>query len=116
MVYLLWLKHRRDFKHLHSYASSLSLNEIQHAEQYKAPPVLYCRVKRGFKAAREDEIEARSGELLAISALASFEWVVVKPIGRLGGPGLMPIPYLGIRDAETGQIYNDQPKAIQGAS
>lgn len=56
-----------------------------------------------FKAERPDELEAQAGEAIVVIAQSNHEWFIAKPIGRLGGPGLIPITYVQLRDALTGQ-------------
>lgn len=36
------------------------------------------------------------------SAQSNQEWFVAKPIGRLGGPGLIPVSYVLILNMATG--------------
>ena len=49
-----------------------------------------------FEATRSDELDCRTGEILIPCALSNDEWVVAKPISRLGGPGLVPINFLSV--------------------
>ncbi|KAI9485229.1 MAG: hypothetical protein EXX96DRAFT_2016 [Benjaminiella poitrasii] len=80
-------------------------NEVQ--AQKKLQP-LYGIVLYDFQAERLDELEAKAGEAIIIIAQSNAEWFVAKPIGRLGGPGLIPVSFVDIRDATTGQtVKND---------
>lgn len=75
-----------------------------------------------FKAERPDELDAMKGEPIVVIAQSNHEWYVysehgtatrdlradlrrfvAKPIGRLGGPGLIPVAFVEIRDPATGQ-------------
>ncbi|KAL0074597.1 hypothetical protein J3Q64DRAFT_1777484 [Phycomyces blakesleeanus] len=79
------------------------------------PPVkkmqpLYGVVLYDFQAERFDELDARAGESILVIAQSNVEWFVAKPIGRLGGPGLIPVSFVEIRDALTGHtITSSQP-------
>jgi PX domain/SH3 domain len=68
-----------------------------------------------FEAERSDELDAVAGEALIVIARSNPEWVVCKPIGRLGGPGLIPFSYLEFRDMATGQLVTEVEKAFQEA-
>lgn len=53
-------------------------------------------------------MDAKAGEPIIIIAQSNAEWFVAKPIGRLGGPGLIPVSFVDIRDASTGRtVKND---------
>ncbi|KAI8869198.1 hypothetical protein GQ42DRAFT_147409 [Ramicandelaber brevisporus] len=68
---------------------------------------VYGIVLFDFTAERPDELSAKSGEPIIIIAQSDHEWYVAKPIGRLGGPGLIPIAYVEVRDVQTGQAVDD---------
>ncbi|KAF7723691.1 bud emergence protein 1 [Apophysomyces ossiformis] len=68
---------------------------------------LYGIVLYDFKAERSDELQAKQGEAIVVIAQSSAEWFVAKPIGRLGGPGLIPVSFVEIRNAQTGQTVDD---------
>lgn len=72
----------------------------------KAQP-LYGIVLYDFQAERSDELDAKAGEPIIIIAQSNAEWYVAKPIGRLGGPGLIPVSFVDIRDASTGRTVNN---------
>ncbi|RCI03688.1 bud emergence protein 1 [Rhizopus stolonifer] len=83
-------------------------SEVHH----KAQP-LYGIVLYDFKAERSDELDAKAGEPIIIIAQSNSEWYVAKPIGRLGGPGLIPISFVDIRDASTGRtVKNELPQSF----
>ncbi|PWN47192.1 hypothetical protein IE53DRAFT_262904 [Violaceomyces palustris] len=74
---------------------------------------LYAVVKYNFVAERDDELEAKAGEPIIVIAQSNFEWFVAKPIGRLGGPGLIPVTFVEIRDLVTGQPIEDVQELIE---
>ncbi|KAG0169053.1 bud emergence protein 1 [Apophysomyces sp. BC1034] len=69
----------------------------------KKAPHLYGVVLYDFQAERSDELDAKAGEPIIVIAQSNFEWFVAKPIGRLGGPGLIPVSFVEVRDAITGK-------------
>ncbi|KAI8879047.1 hypothetical protein K501DRAFT_257521 [Backusella circina FSU 941] len=77
-------------------------------QEHKKVPV-YGVVIYDFKAERPDELEAHAGEAIVVIAQSNHEWFIAKPIGRLGGPGLIPISYVQLRDALTGQQVTNYP-------
>jgi bud emergence protein 1 len=68
-----------------------------------------------FNAERQDELDAKQGEPILVVAQSSPEWFVAKPISRLGGPGLIPVSFIEIRDVTTGQPADDPLAAVQKA-
>ncbi|KAI8868316.1 hypothetical protein GQ42DRAFT_180064 [Ramicandelaber brevisporus] len=60
-----------------------------------------------FTAERDDELTVKSGEPIIIVAQSGDEWYVVRPIGRHGVPGLVPITYIEVRDVQTGEAVSD---------
>lgn len=66
-----------------------------------------------FTAERPDELDARAGEPLTVVAQSNREWFVAKPIGRLGGAGLIPAAFVEIRDPTTGKPIEDVDKLIE---
>ncbi|GAA5808927.1 hypothetical protein MFLAVUS_002326 [Mucor flavus] len=68
---------------------------------------VYGIVMYDFKAERPDELEAQAGEAIVVIAQSNHEWFVAKPIGRLGGPGLIPVSFIQVRDALTGELIQD---------
>jgi len=77
--------------------------------------MVYGIVMYDFKAERQDELEAKEGEAIIVIAQSNPEWFVAKPITRLGGPGLIPVSFIEIRDMATGQAVPDQLEAVQRA-
>lgn len=65
-----------------------------------------------FHAERPDELEAKAGEPIVVIAQSNHEWFVAKPIGRLGGPGLIPVTFVEIRDPLTGRALDQFPSTI----
>ena len=77
--------------------------------------MVYGIVMYHFKAERPDELEAEEGEAIIVIAQSNPEWFVAKPIGRLGGPGLIPVSFIEIRDMSTGKPVADPQMAVQQA-
>ncbi|KAK9369208.1 protein scd2/ral3 [Lipomyces kononenkoae] len=76
---------------------------------------LYGVVQYDFVAERPDELEAYEGDAVLVVAQSNHEWFVAKPIGRLGGPGLLPISYVEIRDMTSGKPIENVEDAIAKA-
>lgn len=72
----------------------------------KSGTMVYGIVMYDFQAERADELEAKAGEAIIVIAQSNPEWFVAKPIGRLGGPGLIPVTFVEIRD-----MVSDTPVA-----
>jgi bud emergence protein 1 len=77
--------------------------------------MVYGIVMYDFKAERPDELEAKEGEAIIVIAQSNPEWFVAKPITRLGGPGLIPVSFIEIRDMTTGKAVTDTQEAVQRA-
>ena len=77
--------------------------------------MVYGIVIYDFNAERPDELEAKAGEAIIVIAQSNPEWFVAKPIGRLGGPGLIPVSFIEIRDMTTGKAVADAQAAVQQA-
>lgn len=77
--------------------------------------MVYGVVMYDFAAERPDELEAKAGEPIIVIAQSNPEWFVAKPIGRLGGPGLIPVSFIEIRDMGSGQAVADATEAVQRA-
>jgi bud emergence protein 1 len=77
--------------------------------------MVYGIVMYDFKAERPDELEAKEGEAIIVIAQSNPEWFVAKPITRLGGPGLIPVSFIEIRDMTTGQAVPDAAEAVARA-
>lgn len=75
----------------------------------KSGAMVYGVVMYDFHAERGDELEAKEGEAIIVIAQSNPEWFVAKPIGRLGGPGLIPVSFVQIRDmASNTPVVNPQ--------
>ena len=72
----------------------------------KTTPV-YGVVQYDFIAEQKDELNVKAGESIIVIAQSNHEWFVCKPIGRLGGPGLVPISFIEIRDVATGKAVEN---------
>lgn len=77
--------------------------------------MVYGVVMYDFKAERPDELEAKEGEAIIVIAQSNPEWFVAKPISRLGGPGLIPVSFIEIRDMTTGTAVPDPQEAVARA-
>ncbi|KAI9370641.1 hypothetical protein BJX61DRAFT_514806 [Aspergillus egyptiacus] len=77
--------------------------------------MVYGIVQYDFQAERPDELEAKAGEAIIVIAQSNPEWFVAKPIGRLGGPGLIPVSFVELRDMQTGQAVTDPLEAVRRA-
>lgn len=77
--------------------------------------MVYGMVQYDFAAERPDELEAKAGEPIIVIAQSNPEWFVAKPIGRLGGPGLIPVSFIEIRDMATGRAVPDAQAAVTAA-
>ena len=81
----------------------------------KAMGGVYGVVSYDFNAERPDELDAKEGEAIIVIAQSNPEWFVAKPITRLGGPGLIPVSFIEIRDMTTGKAVEDPLAAVQNA-
>jgi bud emergence protein 1 len=77
--------------------------------------MVYGIVMYDFAAERPDELDAKQGEAIIVIAQSNPEWFVAKPIGRLGGPGLIPVSFIEIRDMSSGAAVPDAQQAVQRA-
>ena len=80
---------------------------IDHKRPAPKTSPLYGIVQYDFQAERPDELDAKAGEAIIIIAQSNHEWFVAKPIGRLGGPGLIPVSFIEIRDMATGKAIGN---------
>lgn len=71
---------------------------------------LYAIVLYDFQAEKSDELTAYAGENLFICAHHNYEWFIAKPIGRLGGPGLVPVGFVSIVDIASGYATGEDVK------
>ncbi|CAG8556002.1 3310_t:CDS:2 [Acaulospora colombiana] len=86
-------------------SESNALLDVHNAGQKPQP--LYGIVLYDFVAERPDELDAKAGEPIIVIAQSNHEWFVAKPIGRLGGPGLIPVAFIEIRDHATGKAIEN---------
>lgn len=77
---------------------------------------VYGIVVYDFHAERPDELDAKEGEAIVVIAQSNPEWFVAKPISRLGGPGLIPVSFIEIRDMTTGRAVEDPLEAVRKAN
>ncbi|WYZ45935.1 hypothetical protein EsH8_IX_000160 [Colletotrichum jinshuiense] len=77
--------------------------------------MVYGIVMYDFVAERADELEAKAGEAIIVIAQSNPEWFVAKPIGRLGGPGLIPVSFIEIRDMATDSAVGNASDAVKKA-
>jgi bud emergence protein 1 len=77
--------------------------------------MVYGVVMYDFKAERPDELDAKEGEAIIVIAQSNPEWFVAKPITRLGGPGLIPVSFIEIRDMTNGKPVGDPQEAVRRA-
>jgi bud emergence protein 1 len=80
-----------------------------------AGAMVYGVVMYDFKAERPDELDAKAGEAIIVIAQSNPEWFVAKPITRLGGPGLIPVAFIEIRDMATNTPVDDPQEAVRRA-
>jgi bud emergence protein 1 len=81
----------------------------------KSGATVYGIVMYDFQAERADELEAKAGEAVIIIAQSNPEWFVAKPISRLGGPGLIPVSFVEIRDMATNTPVPNPHDAVKRA-
>ncbi|KAI8632488.1 hypothetical protein F5Y19DRAFT_462912 [Xylariaceae sp. FL1651] len=81
----------------------------------KTGAMVYGIVMYDFQAERADELEAKAGEAIIVIAQSNPEWFVAKPIGRLGGPGLIPVSFVEIRDMATDTAVSNAQDAVKRA-
>jgi len=77
--------------------------------------MVYGVVMYDFQAERADELEAKAGEAIIVIAQSNPEWFVAKPIGRLGGPGLIPVTFVEIRDMASNTPVANPQDAVRRA-
>ena len=81
----------------------------------KSGAMVYGVVMYDFHAERGDELEAKAGEAIIVIAQSNPEWFVAKPIGRLGGPGLIPVSFVEIRDMASNTPVANPQDAVRKA-
>ncbi|KAL4787579.1 hypothetical protein BJX76DRAFT_301233 [Aspergillus varians] len=98
-----------------SYQSHPALPRISMMSKIGGGAMVYGIVQYDFQAERPDELDAKSGEAIIVIAQSNPEWFVAKPIGRLGGPGLIPVSFVELRDMQSGQAVTDPLDAVRRA-
>lgn len=93
-------------------ASGSRLSQAEAGLPPKFQP-LYGVVQYDFVAERPDELDAKRGEPIIVIAQSNHEWFVAKPIGRLGGPGLIPVAFIEIQDKRTGRPVDNVDDLIR---
>ncbi|KAF9367412.1 bud emergence protein 1, partial [Mortierella sp. AD011] len=91
----------------HQAASNVQASSAPAPQKPKCQP-LYGIVLYDFSAEKSDELDAKVGDAILVIAQSNEDWYVAKPIGRLGGPGLIPVNFVEIRDMATGKPINVQ--------
>lgn len=81
----------------------------------RAGAMVYGVVMYDFQAERADELEAKAGEAIIVIAQSNPEWFVAKPIGRLGGPGLIPVSFVEIRDMASNTPVSNAQESVRRA-
>lgn len=102
------------------YSTSSGGNENARSSRPPSQPApksqpLYGIVQYDFVAERADELDAKRGEPIIVIAQSNHEWFVAKPIGRLGGPGLIPVAFVEIQDMTTGKPVENVEELIRSA-
>ncbi|OQE11610.1 hypothetical protein PENVUL_c002G09982 [Penicillium vulpinum] len=96
--------------------SSITKNGVFRMSALKGQgAMVYGIVQYDFQAERPDELDAKAGEAIIVIAQSNPEWFVAKPIGRLGGPGLIPVSFIELRDMQSGQAVADPLDAVRRA-
>jgi bud emergence protein 1 len=94
---------------------NMMAQQMRMSQSGKTGAMVYGIVMYDFKAERPDELEAKEGEAIIVIAQSNPEWFVAKPITRLGGPGLIPVSFIEIRDMTTGKAVPDAQQAVASA-
>lgn len=80
-----------------------------------ANPVIYGIVTQDFHAESPYELDAKASELVTIVAESSADWFLAKPTARPGGPGLIPVSLVEVREVATGHAVADKLEAVRRA-
>lgn len=107
--------HDSGYGEVHSPPGTAGAPNSQRASKLKQGAMVYGVVMYDFNAERSDELEAKAGEAIIVIAQSNPEWFVAKPIGRLGGPGLIPVSFIELRDMGTGKAIENPDAAIRQA-
>lgn len=98
-----------------SQSSQIGTPSQRMSKSGKSGAMVYGIVMYDFAAERADELEAKAGEAIIVIAQSNPEWFVAKPIGRLGGPGLIPVSFVEIRDMASDKPIENPTDAIKRA-
>lgn len=93
----------------------MAMNPQRMSKSGKSGSMVYGVVMFDFAAERADELDAKAGEAIIVIAQSNPEWFVAKPIGRLGGPGLIPVSFVEIRDMGSDKPIANPADAIKKA-
>ncbi|KAK3687754.1 hypothetical protein B0T22DRAFT_138352 [Podospora appendiculata] len=96
-------------------ASAAAVSQRSSRAASKSGAMVYGVVMYDFQAERADELEAKAGEAIIVIAQSNPEWFVAKPIGRLGGPGLIPVSFVEIRDMASNTPVANPQDAVRRA-
>ncbi|KAI0397776.1 hypothetical protein F5Y17DRAFT_291397 [Xylariaceae sp. FL0594] len=107
--------HDSGFSESHTVPSTPALSQRSSKSLGKTGAMVYGIVMYDFQAERADELEAKAGEAIIVIAQSNPEWFVAKPIGRLGGPGLIPVSFVEIRDMATDTPVPNPQDAVKRA-
>ncbi|KAL7932919.1 hypothetical protein V8C35DRAFT_66176 [Trichoderma chlorosporum] len=107
--------HDSGYGEVHSPGGSAPAAGQRMSKSSKQGAMVYGVVMYDFNAERSDELEAKAGEAIIVIAQSNPEWFVAKPIGRLGGPGLIPVSFIELRDMGTGKAIENPGEAIRKA-
>lgn len=95
--------------------STMAASQRSSKTASKSGAMVYGVVMYDFQAERADELEAKAGEAIIVIAQSNPEWFVAKPIGRLGGPGLIPVSFVEIRDMASNTPVPNPQEAVRRA-
>lgn len=99
-------QHQSHIQHSQSHSNGPTSPTSQKSPSLPKCQPLYGIVLYDFGAERADELDCKAGDAILVIAQSNEEWYVAKPIGRLGGPGLIPVNFIEIRDMVTGKPIN----------
>ncbi|OTA79963.1 hypothetical protein M434DRAFT_86790 [Hypoxylon sp. CO27-5] len=107
--------HDSGFSETNTVPTTPALSNRSSKSVAKNGAMVYGIVMYDFQAERADELEAKAGEAIIVIAQSNPEWFVAKPIGRLGGPGLIPVSFVEIRDMSTDTAVANPQEAVRRA-
>ncbi|KAH6856050.1 hypothetical protein B0I37DRAFT_389441 [Chaetomium sp. MPI-CAGE-AT-0009] len=95
--------------------SAHSVKHPDHDSGYGDGPTMAPLASASQRNSKADELEAKAGEAIIVIAQSNPEWFVAKPIGRLGGPGLIPVSFIEIRDMASNTPVANPHEAVRKA-